>query len=442
MTRSAFGAVLVILLTLGSWLTAFADDSSEAQLRFRLGSELASDGNYAEAIQHFLGAYRLVPNARTVANIIFCYDRLAVQAQRTRDSAAVDENRVQAFNWCDTLERRFGDEPEVVSQLEATCQNLLPQLPVLNVETAPPGATIYLARRSLGDVGVSPRQVAVADMHLAEDGTVKVIASLEGYVDAEVDVSVERGVTTPVEIALRPRVGTLRVESNPPGARVFAEDSTDPLGVTPLEIEHPIGRVSLRLELDGYMELERATRVEEGAVASLEVTMRRAASSIAALTVRGTPHDAIVRLDGNELGDAPVSVGDISPGRAVLEVEADGYRPYRGEVVFEPGAATRVEYELRSDPGVVRTVLLAGGYGVGAATTVVAAILGGLALGERSAFYRDPDIATREQLDRTHGLAITADVLGIVGAVVLAGTIVYHLLTIPRDSTAAVGFER
>jgi hypothetical protein len=237
-------------------------------------------------------------------------------------------------------------------------------------------------------------------------------------------------------------VGTLRVASTPPGARVFVEGESELLGTTPLEAEHPIGAVRLRIEYDGYAEQERSARIEEGAVASLDVTLRRAASTIAALTVRGTPLDALVSLDGNELGRAPVSLGDRSPGRAVLEIEADGYRPYRGEVVFEPGAATRVDFELRSDPGTARTVVLAGGYGLGGVSAIAAAIFGGLAMGERSRFYEDPNIATRDQLDRADSFALTADVLGIAGAVILAGTILYHLVTVPKQSTANVGFER
>ncbi len=442
MKHSALGVVLVILSSLGTVRPAAADDSSEAQLRFRLGTELTRDGNYSEAVQHFLGSYRLVPNARTVANIVYCYDRLSVQAERARDANAADEHRVQAFNWCDTLERRFSDEEEVLEQLEATCHNLLPQLPILNVETTPPGATLYLARRSLGDVGESPRRVAVGNAHVGEEGTVKVIASLEGYVDAEVDVDVERGEVTPVEIELRPRVGTLHVVSNPPGARVFVEGAAEALGTTPLEVEHPIGRVALRLELDGYVEQERSATIEEGAVASLDVTLRRAASSVAALTVQGTPHDAVVLLDGSEMGTAPLSLGEVSPGRAVLEVRSRGHRSYLGEVLFEAGAATRVSYRLHSDPGALRTALLVAGYGLGGAGAVVAAILGGLATIERNRFFEDPNEASRERLDRANGFALAADALGIASAVVLAGTIIYHLATIPKESSADVRFER
>ncbi len=82
------------------------------------------------------------------------------------------------------------------------------------------------------------------------------------------------------------------------------------------------------------------------------------------------------------------------------------------------------------------------GYGLGGAGAVVAAILGGLATIERNRFFEDPNEASRERLDRANGFALAADALGIASAVVLAGTIIYHLATIPKESSADVRFER
>jgi hypothetical protein len=47
---------------------------------------------------------------------------------------------------------------------------------------------------------------------------------------------------------------SIRVTSEPAGAKVFADDSTEPLGVTPYTYEAPstVKQISLRLELDGY----------------------------------------------------------------------------------------------------------------------------------------------------------------------------------------------
>ncbi len=78
--------------------------------------------------------------------------------------------------------------------------------------------------------------------------------------------------TTPAEpAAAEPAPIAVEVTSQPAGAKVFAPDGTEPLGVTPYSYEAPSSpdRITLRLELDGYKPSEVTFPGDRNGVAQL-----------------------------------------------------------------------------------------------------------------------------------------------------------------------------
>ncbi len=70
-------AVLAAACALSLSGSARADDlADEADLRFQLGAEAYQQGNFKEALQHFLASNRLVPNKNVVFNIARAYEQL------------------------------------------------------------------------------------------------------------------------------------------------------------------------------------------------------------------------------------------------------------------------------------------------------------------------------------------------------------------------------
>jgi outer membrane receptor for ferrienterochelin and colicins len=407
-----------LAIALAAPVTAHADDASEAQLQFELGTAYYEQGRYPEANERFLASYRLVENARVGANIVRTYE--------------VQGRLADAYNWCETVERRFPDSAEVLDYVRGKRAELEPRLMVLAISTDPEGAELFVIRENLGSLGRSPRRIAIDPERARQaigpswNGSIAVIATLDGHRSAEASVAVEVGRVTPVELSLTPLVGIVRITSTPAGATVRDRRSGDVLGTTPLEIERSVGELPLVLALDRHASVERTLIVREGEPTLLEVELERRFDQVAILTVRGTPRAARVRIGDRVVGAAtPLTLDELPPGTVDLTLESEGRLPWSTAITLEAGSATRVDYTLADPSDAHSAVWLWIGYGLGGAALAAGGVVGAVALGERDAFFERPSSA---QLDRVDALNVAADALAISGAVVLGATFVYHLL--------------
>jgi hypothetical protein len=409
----------VVLCALGLSAPASADEASEAQLQYELGAELYKQGRYAEAIDRFIASQRLVQNANVVLNI-------------ARTFAYLDRN-VEAYNWYQTFLRLSRDEA-MKQDVEGKLLQLGAKVAVVDVGTEPPGARLYVDRLELGAVGESPRKIAVLP------GERTIIARLEGHREAKTTVILALGGVQAVSLKLLPLVGTLRVVSTPPGARVRTEADGREIGVTPLSVALPVGEQRVVVSLAGFVEQTRSARIGDGVETALEVKLERAASNVSVLTVRGNVEGANLFLDGQWLGRAPSTFSDAAPGRRRIEVTAQGRDAWTGDVLLEPGAATRVDFNLADPADRSWTGWRYIGFGTGGALLVAGGVVGALALQASSDFDDEP---SREKLDTIEARNTAADVLLVSGAVVIAATAVWELLRPgPPESSAKVTIDR
>ena len=414
-------AIALVLLTsiLGLSGAARADDASEAQLQYELGVEMYNQRRFSDALQRFLASNRLVPNANVTFNVAQAYELM--------------ERPLDAYNWYVAYLAMDADE-EARASVEQKLTQLGARLAVLNIQTDPPDAELFIGRAELGSVGRSPRRVAVSP------GSRRAIARLPNHRAASADVEAVIGEVTPVELSLEALMGTLRVESTPPGATVRVEGQDEPLGETPLERSLPVGSLALSISAEGYMTQRRDAVIRADEATSLSFRFERAATSVATLTVSGEPRGAAVFFDDRRVGTAPMSLGELPPGSGRVEIRHDSREPYATDITLEAGAATRIDYSL-VDPddrswGGWRWI----GYGSGAALLVAGGIVGLLALSEHDAFFENP---TRDQLDQVETLSLTADILIIAGAVTAVTTFLIDLFSGPAlSSRGSVTFER
>src|SRR5262249_44699509 len=118
---------------------AFADGTAdEADLQFRVGTAEFQRGNYEAALEHFFISNRVAPNRNVLYNI-------GSASERRKRYAAAHRYYV------DALEGET--DPAALKADRAALARVTPKVAVLDVKTDPPGATIYLDRRSLGSVG-------------------------------------------------------------------------------------------------------------------------------------------------------------------------------------------------------------------------------------------------------------------------------------------------
>src|SRR5438552_7442126 len=146
---------------------ALADGTAdEADLQFRVGTEQFQRGNYEAALEHFFVSNRLAPNANVLFNIGSGFERLKRWADAHR-------------YYSDALNGET--DPAGIKADRAALARVTPKVAVLDVRTTPPGATLYVDRKSLGSVGLAPRPLALPP------GTYTVIAELDGYEAAQVE---------------------------------------------------------------------------------------------------------------------------------------------------------------------------------------------------------------------------------------------------------------
>lgn len=283
--------------------------ADEADLQFRLGAQSYRDGRYEEALAHFLASNRLVQNRNVVFNIARTFDRLGRFADAYRyyvDALAAETDADTQRDMRDAL-RRLADNVAVVE-----------------VETNPPGASIYVDRRDLGSIGTAPRPIALAA------GRYKVIVELEGYESAELEIEARVGQTVPARFELRRIVGHVRIEGET-GAAVYVDDETSAsVCTTPCEVDLAPGQHTLYFVREGYQIFPRQLNV----VARETVTVRASLTALTgSIVVSADERDALIEVDDRPVGFTPAVIPNVPAGRRRVRISLPGYETVEREVV-------------------------------------------------------------------------------------------------------------
>lgn len=165
--------------------------------------------------------------------------------------------------------------------------------------------------------------------------------------------------------------GGLNIQSNPPGADVFLNDSRESSGKTPLIIGSRAGSVKVTVQA-GKKEKSDEVMVVAGDVTKTQAYVLKGKSKsiylIGGLVVAcgvgvtlffmlrsktgdieitSNPSDAKVYLDGTDTGQStPCALADKDLGSHVVKLEKEGYRDYQTNVTVERGDTTTVSASL------------------------------------------------------------------------------------------------
>lgn len=418
----AAGAVLCLFVGAAAPRAAWADDAAEARLHFDLASRSLREHNYDDALTHFLAAHRLAPTANTIFNIAQTYTALQrpVEAYRFfRDylahPSATAENRARA-------ERAIAD--------------IAPQLARVTVTTDPPGATLYVDRVELGDLGQTPRSVALPPDAEGAPHEHTIIVRRAGYREARATVDVARGAEREVTLRLEALVATVRVVTDPAGATVEL-DGHPVEGVTPLTVTAPLGAHQLRIRSEGRLDVVRELSLDAEGTRTLDERLPRDLARASVLSVVSPTPGATVRFRDVSLGAAPLT-RDVESGAGTVRVEAPGRTPWTRVLLLQPGRGANVRVTL-GDPRASRPLLPKLFTFGGAAVAVAGGILGALALSSHSDFDQSP---SRAALDRTQSYNLAADVtLGVGLATLVGGVVAWVLSADPSVSRGSVTSE-
>ncbi|MFT5430697.1 MAG: hypothetical protein ACI9OJ_001373, partial [Myxococcota bacterium] len=140
------------------------------------------------------------------------------------------------------------------------------------------------------------------------------------------------GVLLPIVSMAKPRTRVIRVMSTPPGAKVFLDSATEPLGTTPIKrVRVPVGQHTFRFVKDGYEDASVQFTVKRH-WQRVKATLQQAAT----LKVRKGATPASISVDGLDRGQAPLRL-QLRPGRHQVVITAPGVQPLTSWVTLERG---------------------------------------------------------------------------------------------------------
>lgn len=182
----------------------------------------------------------------------------------------------------------------------------------------------------------------------------------EGYVTYSQWAEVAGGQIFALPVMMQreaPRTGSLLIAGDVSGA-VITIDGT-PRGTTPAVIDglaEGQHTVSVAPVSEGQTPFEQTVLVTAGERAVVHPTMQPAPPAGGSLRILANAEGAVIRLDGEVLGNAPASREDIPPGDHIIEASAPGYEPLQQPVTVEAGRQQVVSLAMvavQLAPGVI-----------------------------------------------------------------------------------------
>ncbi len=140
-----------------------------------------------------------------------------------------------------------------------------------------------------------------------------------------------------------PATGTLVVESQPAGLAVTVDGT--PRGATPVRLTLPSGVHKLELDTGGQVRAIPIT-ITAGSQVSQYIEAQ-ATPATGRLAVASEPAGAIVFVDGQRKGPAPLTINELAVGKHRVELQANGANVQQ-EVTIEPGATNSLVVPMSS----------------------------------------------------------------------------------------------
>jgi diacylglycerol kinase family enzyme len=191
------------------------------------------------------------------------------------------------------------------------------------IDSEPTKAGIFLNDK---EVGTTPETITCLN-----PGKYNIEVKLDGYEVWSKSTKVKIGKESILKAALQIKSGSVSINSKPSNARIYLDG--EEVGITPGIIKSiDSGTHEVEVKKDGYETWSESVDIEADKERSLTVVLRTKTSSI---SIDSDPSDAVVYLDGEEVGMTPDTLRSIIPGTHEVEVRMDGYETWNKIVNVE-----------------------------------------------------------------------------------------------------------
>ena len=157
-------------------------------------------------------------------------------------------------------------------------------------------------------------------------GIHSVSVTKDGYNSAQRSITVEPGKASNISVELTVPAGEINIETTPSGIETLIDGQL--VGKTPVQKSVGVGKHNFTLRVPGMDPYTSSFEIRyDGYIVTKKITLSGAAASTGIVEVRTTPAGATVVADGKPLdGTTPTSFR-LPPGRHLLKISLDGYRP-------------------------------------------------------------------------------------------------------------------
>jgi hypothetical protein len=188
----------------------------------------------------------------------------------------------------------------------------------VNIESTPPGATVYVDSADTTPVGTTPMQNARLPR-----GQHTLIFKLANHEDARLPVNIRRRRET-FRATLHPLGRILVTPGNPESQGASVRLDGQPSGTVPFDETVQPGRHLVQVEREGYNTYTQWVDVAGGQVITIPVMLEAQAPDTGSLLVAADVPTARVSVDGQARGQTPLVLDGLTEGEHVVEVTAEG----------------------------------------------------------------------------------------------------------------------
>jgi hypothetical protein len=222
----------------------------------------------------------------------------------------------------------------------------------VKVDSAPPGATVYIDKKECGPVGVTPWAGTLVN------GSYQVIVELDGYTPAQQAFNVvrsrkEQAVFVPlVKKAEPPRIDVRAdADKNLFGAAVTLDGQAQ--GTVPVVLQTTEGRHLVEIRKEGFEPFQQWVDAKVNEKQTLNPVLKEVAKpKNGSIIVESDVPDAEVWLDGNKLPDhTPTVINNVVEGLHIVEVRKEPAIPWKQTVQVAANAQVKVSAGLKATIG-------------------------------------------------------------------------------------------
>lgn len=212
---------------------------------------------------------------------------------------------------------------------------LEPDFGKLTINSNPSGAMVYIDGQQKG---LTPHKV---ERFLSGEYDLRLVKQL--YHENIQKFTIQAGGQTPISVDLRPAFGSLRVTSNPSGARVTVDEQF--WGTTPAQKDTVLsGQHSVLVQQELFNDFEQTVTVSDGQQANVNAVLNK---NFGTIDISSNPSGADIFIVGQagKFGNTPLK-RNLQPGIYRLQIQKDLYETYEQTVNLTIGDVQRINQDL------------------------------------------------------------------------------------------------